>query len=81
MLYTIIWVILGLVGGATELKALLNKREGDTLSEHVWRWTRVDDPRPTPIVWGIRAAIILVMLWLAGHFGMGWWTTWPPSPG
>lgn len=80
-MYTAIWIILGLIGGATEIAALRNRREGDTLSEHVWRIARVDDPRPTPLVWAIRAVIALVMIWLAGHFSLGWWTPSDPWPG
>lgn len=79
MVYTIIWVLLGAVGAATELVALVNRRPGDTLSEHVWKVAKVADPRPTPVVWVIRGLIALVMLWLAGHLSMGWWT--PSNPG
>jgi hypothetical protein len=78
--YTIVWCALGLVGGVTELVALANKRSGDTLSEHVWRIARVGDRRPTALVWVIRGLIALVMLWLAGHFSMGWWTPSDPWP-
>jgi hypothetical protein len=80
-MFTAIWVILALVGGATELVALANKKPGDTLSEHVWKIAKVGDPRPTPLVWTIRALIALVMLWLAGHFSLGWWTPSDPWPG
>jgi hypothetical protein len=73
-MFTIIWAAIGLVGGITELVALLNKRQGDTLSEHVWRVVRVGDPRPTRAVWVLRGLVALVMIWLAGHFSMGWWT-------
>ena len=73
-MYTIIWAAIGIVGGITELVAILNRRDGDTLSEHVWRIARVDDPRPTPLVWTIRGLIAAVCIWLAGHFAMGWWT-------
>lgn len=73
-MFTAIWVALGVIGGVTELVALLNRRPGDTLSEHFWKVAKVDDPRPTKTVWVIRGLIALVMLWLAGHFSMGWWT-------
>lgn len=81
MIYTIIWCVLGAVGGVTELVALLNRRDGDTLSEHVWRVTRVDDRRPTPVVWVLRGVVATIMLWLAGHFALGWWTLSDPWPG
>lgn len=74
MIFTVVWVALAVVGGATELIALRRRQPGDTLSEHVWRVTRVADPRPTAPVWILRAAVVLVLLWLAGHFAMGWWT-------
>lgn len=80
-MYTVIWIVLGVVAGITELAALFNRREGDTLSGHVWKVAKVDDPRPTPLVWGIRAVIALIMIWLAGHFSMGWWTPSDPWPG
>ncbi len=79
-MFTAIWVVLGLVGAGTELVALFNRRENDTLSEHFWRVAKVDDPRPTPLVWTIRGAIARVMLGLAGHFSMGWWTPSDPWP-
>jgi hypothetical protein len=80
VIFTVIWVLLGLVGGTTELVALFNRRDGDTLSEHVWRVARVADRRPTVLVWAVRVVIALVMLWLAGHFSMGWWTPSDPWP-
>lgn len=74
VIFTVVWTTLVIVGGITELVALANRRAGDTLSEHVWRIVKVGDPRPSPFVWILRAAIALVVLWLAGHFAMGWWT-------
>lgn len=78
--YTVIWVALAVVGGVTELVALFSKQPGSTLSEHVWRVARVGDKRPTVLVWLIRAMIAAVMIWLAGHFAMGWWTPSHPWP-
>lgn len=72
-MFTSIWILIFVIGGATEVVALLNKRPGDTLSEHVWRIVRVGDPRPSLIVWLTRGLVALTMLWLAGHFSMGWW--------
>lgn len=80
MIFTAIWITLAAVGGITELVALLNKRDGDTLSEHVWRIARIGDRRPTALVWAVRALIALTMIWLAGHFSMGWWTPSDPWP-
>lgn len=80
MIYSVIYVVCGGVLLATELVALLNRRDGDTISEHVWRVVRVGDPRPTALVWCMRALVALLMIWLAGHFAMGWWTPSDPWP-
>lgn len=80
-MFTAVWIVLGAVGAVTELVALARPQKGDTLSEHFWRVCRVKDPRPTPVVWVIRALVALVMIWLAGHFSLGWWTPSDPWPG
>lgn len=80
MVYTAIWIVLGVVGGVTELVALFNRQDGDTLSEHFWKIAKVEDPRPTPLVWTIRGVIFLVMAWLAFHFSMGIFTPSDPWP-
>lgn len=60
---------------AMELPALASKREGDTLSEHVWAWLRVASPkRSTPLTLAGRGALVAFLLWLAGHLSMGWWS-------
>jgi hypothetical protein len=77
--FTAIWIALGVVGGVTELVALLNRRDKDTLSEQFWRVTQ-PAAHVTVRVWLLRAIVITVMLWLAGHFGLGWWTLSHPGP-
>lgn len=54
------WALLFIVGGGYELRAVLNKRKGDTLSEQVWKLNRL----ASPILWITTA----FMVWLTGHF-------------
>jgi hypothetical protein len=67
----IAWVVafLGL-----EAKALISKEAGDTLSEHVWKWFMVRDPRNTPATLGLRGVLLAFLVWLTGHLGFGIWT-------
>lgn len=60
--------------------ALFNRQDGDTLSEHVWKWFRVQDPRPTGVTVALRGVLAVFLLWLAGHLVMGWWTPTDPHP-
>lgn len=72
--FDVFWVSVLLAGGTVELVALKRPAPGDTLSEHMWKWLRVADPRPTLPFIVLRALTAAVMVWLAGHFAMGWWT-------
>lgn len=72
--YTIAWIIWALAFAAIEGKALLSRQPGTTLSEHIWRWWHVRDPRPTPLVIAGRIVLLSIMVWLTGHFSFGWWT-------
>lgn len=72
--FDVFWPTVLLIGGAVELVALASKEPGDTLSEHVWSWLKVGDPRPTGPYVLLRIATAGVCVWLAGHFAMGWWT-------
>jgi hypothetical protein len=73
-IWTWIWLVLAITGISTELAALCNKRDQDTLSEHVWAVIRIADSRSTRIGWALRVVSILFLGWLAGHFAFGWWT-------
>jgi hypothetical protein len=63
-----------------EGKALAGRTPGATLSEHVWAWFRVRDPRPTPLVVAGRLLLGVFLVWLLGHLAMGWWTLSDPWP-
>lgn len=46
--------------------ALLDRREGDTLSEHVWKWLM---PERGAMAWRLRrVALLAFMAWLTLHF-------------
>lgn len=60
--------------------ALLNKRDGDTLSEQFWRAFRVHDRRPTPLVIAGRVLLGLFGLWLTIHITFGTMTPSHPLP-
>lgn len=68
------WLTILVSGGLVELYALFSRAAGDTLSEHVWKWLKVADPRPTLPFIGLRVLMAVACVWLAGHFAMGWWT-------
>jgi hypothetical protein len=53
---------------------LWDGRKGGTLSELTWATFRVLDRRPTPLVWVLRGVLLVFLVWLLGHLGMGWWT-------
>lgn len=60
--------------------ALLNKRDGDTLSEQFWRAFRVHDKRPTKPVIAGRVLLGLFGLWLTIHMTFGTMTLSHPLP-
>lgn len=69
----------GLIIGVVELVALLNKRDGDTLSEHVWKWVGVG--RHWTVGFTIRRLAVVVFLgWLLFHLSLGWFTPSHPLP-
>jgi hypothetical protein len=69
--FTIGWIGWGLYFAVLEGIALFNKGEGDTLSEHVWRWFDVDAHQWT----AKRYLLVAFMLWLSGHFIFRIWAT------
>lgn len=72
------WIVWIAAFAAIEGPALFNRTEGDTLSEHVWKWfaTRRDDLRNDKgkaSGWvKIRRVVLLAFLtWLSLHFLTG----------
>ena len=78
--YTVAWLFWFVFFLAAEGWALFNKRADDTLSEHVWRWFRVQDPRPTWLVVAARVVLGLFLAWLCLHLTFGWLTPTHPLP-
>ena len=78
--WTITWLCLAAAVAVVEGVALANKSAGDTLSEHFWRWLRVQDPRPSWFVWALRGVVVAFLAWLAGHLALGWFTPTHPWP-
>jgi hypothetical protein len=72
--YTIAWILWGLIFLAIEGIALADKDEGDTLSEHIWRWFKVRGAIPTKTGWTLRLILAGFMVWLSGHMIFGWWS-------
>ena len=64
--YTIAWLVWITAFLGIEGAALLDKKKGDTLSEHVWKWFRISDK---PQGWNIRRLALLGGTgWLMLHF-------------
>lgn len=78
--YTAGWLVWILTFFCLEVPALANKRGGDTLSEHTWKWFRVLDDRHTPTTWVLRGVLLLFLGWLFLHLGFGWITPSHPLP-
>ena len=67
--YTVFWLFWVAMFGAVEGAALVNKREGDTLSEHVWDWFSIQSKGSG---WRARRFVLLAFLaWLSAHFLTG----------
>lgn len=76
--YTAAWIVWLLYFGVVEVTAVLNSRDGDTLSEHVWLWFGTQRRKPgeparkvTGWVWLRRFALLAFVTWLALHFLTG----------
>lgn len=64
--YTIAWAAWGLIFAVIEGLALANKKEGDTLSEHVWKWFQSKKDNPKALA--LRTTLFGFMAWLTTHF-------------
>lgn len=64
--YTIAWLLWIAMFGAIEIPALMNKKQGDTLTEHVRSWFATTTK---PKGWKWRRGVLAVFLgWLGVHF-------------
>lgn len=64
--FTIAWLVWITAFLGIEGAALFNKKKGDTLSEHVWKWFKITDK---PKGWNIRRLSLLGGCgWLLLHF-------------
>ena len=67
--YTILYTILALALGGTELAGLKNKNPGDTITEHVRKWVTYSGKSTG---WNIRrGGLVITLLWLIAHLGFG----------
>jgi hypothetical protein len=67
--YTGAWIICIVMFFAIEGPALINKRYGDTLSEHIWKWFSVKEKSGQ---WRLRRfCLIAILSWLSAHLLSG----------
>ena len=64
--YTILWLFWLALFLAIEGAAIKDKRKGDTLSEHIWKWAAIGD-KPKGWRWR-RITLMGFLAWLVGHF-------------
>ncbi len=73
-IFTHAWLIWLAFFALVEGIALANKKQGDTLSEHVWRWFAVlRKGQPDGWTRFRRFALLSFVTWLAAHFITGGW--------
>ena len=74
-IWTWLWIGWIAIFAAVEGVALARKAPGDTLSEHVWKWFAVGEPRDRPTMTGWarlrRFALLAGLAWLSLHFLTG----------
>ncbi len=70
--YTWLWVVWIAAFGVIEYSALKNKKEGDTLSEHVWKAIGTDTPGRSWKSWLGRGVLLGGFIWIIPHFFTGW---------
>ncbi len=69
-LYTMAWIMWIAMFFVIEVPAIVNRKEGDTLTEHVRKWFST---RTKPSQWRLRRLVLLFFLvWLVVHFFLGW---------
>ena len=71
--FTIAWIGFGVYFLVFEIPALIRKRRGDTLSEHVWDWFCLRGKKDGKSAWCIirRIFFYAFWVWLTVHFLSG----------
>jgi hypothetical protein len=69
--WTVLWLAWIAAFFAIEVPALLNRQDGDTLSEHVWSWFAVKDKSKKGLVRARRFCLLAGLAWLCAHFLTG----------
>lgn len=75
--WLIFWLAWGGVFVVGEGVALARAAPGDTLSEQVWRWLHITPGQSalsSPLARWPSYAVGALLVWLLGHFLLGWWT-------
>lgn len=69
--YTLGWIlwVVGFLG--LEYAAIKDRRQGDTLSEHVWATIGTKTKTKTGIMWVFRVGLGVLVAWLIPHFFTG----------
>jgi len=71
--YTIAWILWILGFAAIEFMAVKDKRQGDTLSEHVWSVIGTNHKgSKTALMWTARIVLGVGFAWLIPHFFTAW---------
>lgn len=68
--WTTSWLLWIALFFAIEIPAVLNKKDGDTLSEHVWQWFAIKGVNPQHAR-GRKFALLSLLAWMAAHFLTG----------
>lgn len=71
--YTIGWLAWGAFFCVLEGSAIATKNWNGTLSNHIRRWIGESSPKQTWWSYTRRAALVVFMGWLTGHFAFGLW--------
>lgn len=69
--FTVLWLIWLGIFIIIEGLALADRDEGDTLSEHVWKWFAIKGKGKWVTL--RRLALVTLMVWLTIHFLTGGW--------
>jgi hypothetical protein len=73
-MYWLFWVFGMVLTGfvVPELHAILNKQQGDTLSENIRLWLKTDTPGGGASWLAVWSTLMAILIWLLGHI-LNWW--------